>query len=80
MPSLTVKNIPEEMYERLKKSAAAHRRSINKEVIYCLERALGSARLDPNAFLARLDLLQRKIHVSPLTDRVLRKAKEEGRP
>jgi|MudIll2142460700_1097286.scaffolds.fasta_scaffold1173839_1 plasmid stability protein len=80
MPSVTVKNIPEEIYERLKKSAAAHRRSINKEVIHCLDRALGSARLDPDAFLARLDFLQRKIRVSPLTDRVLRKAKEEGRP
>lgn len=80
MPSLTVKNIPEEIYDRLKKSAAVHRRSINKEVIYCLDRALGSTRLDPDAFLARLDLLQQKIRVSPLTDRVLRKAKEEGRP
>jgi len=80
MPTLTVKNIPEEIYERLKKSASAHRRSINKEVIYCIDRALGSTRLDPDVFLARLDLLQQKIHVSPLTDRVLRKAKEEGRP
>ena len=38
MPSITVKSIPDELYERIKQSAAEHRRSINKEVIICLER------------------------------------------
>ena len=54
MPSLTVKNIPEEIYERLKKSAAAHRRSINQEAIYCLDRALGSTRLLYGSLCRRL--------------------------
>lgn len=39
MPAtLTLKNIPDAVYERLKRSAEAHRRSVNSEAIACLER------------------------------------------
>ena len=40
MPAITVKNIPDALYERLKASASAHHRSINSELIHCLEQAL----------------------------------------
>ncbi|MBU2444899.1 MAG: Arc family DNA-binding protein, partial [Bacteroidetes bacterium] len=39
MPSLTIKNIPEKVYKNLKRRAEFHRRSINSEVINCLEKA-----------------------------------------
>jgi hypothetical protein len=36
MPStITLKNIPDEVYERLKASAEANRRSLNSEAIVC---------------------------------------------
>jgi plasmid stability protein len=38
--NLTLKNIPEEVYKRLKSAAEAHRRSLNSEAIVCLEAAL----------------------------------------
>jgi len=37
MASITIKNIDPELYERLKRQATEHRRSINNEVIVCLE-------------------------------------------
>lgn len=40
MPSLTVKNIPEELYEMLKSAAEQHHRSMNSGLIYCLETVL----------------------------------------
>jgi plasmid stability protein len=40
MTTITIKGIPHELYERIKQSAAEHRRSINSEVIVCLERSL----------------------------------------
>jgi plasmid stability protein len=41
MPTtLTLKNIPDEIYERLKTSAATHRGSLNSEAIVCLEAVL----------------------------------------
>lgn len=35
--TLTLKNIPDEVYDRLRLSAATHRRSLNSEAIVCLE-------------------------------------------
>ena len=44
MPSLLIKNIPEELRGQLRDRAARHHRSMNKEVIVLLERALGGTR------------------------------------
>lgn len=75
MPTLTVKNIPDELYERLKLSAAEHRRSLNSEILVCLERALFSERVDPQAVLARADSLRRRAALAPVTDDLLRDAR-----
>ena len=40
MATMTIKNIPDELYEELKQRAAANRRSINNEVIVLIERAV----------------------------------------
>jgi antitoxin FitA len=37
MATLTLKNVPDDLYERLKQRAARHRRSLNQEVIAVLE-------------------------------------------
>lgn len=59
MPTtLTLKNIPNEVYERLKASAEAHRRSLNSEAIVCLESVLLSERVEPAERLARARALR----------------------
>ncbi len=40
MITITIKGIPKETHRKLKKRAAAHRRSLNSEVIYVLESTL----------------------------------------
>ncbi len=80
MPNITVKSIPVELYDRLKLSAAENRRSINQEIIVCLERTLLASKPNPTAFLARADALREQTNLPPLTDEILRKAKSEGRP
>jgi plasmid stability protein len=40
MPILHVRNVPEDLYERIKQQAAARNRSISAEVITLLERAV----------------------------------------
>jgi plasmid stability protein len=80
MPSITVKSIPDELYERIKQSAAEHRRSINKEIIICLERTLLARRVNPAVFLSHVDALREQSYLPPLTDEILRKAKAAGRP
>ena len=80
MSTLTIKNIPSKLHERLKKSANEHHRSLNGEVIFRLEQGLRGRLVDPEAFLIRVEALQKQITLPPLTEEVLRRAKEEGRP
>ena len=43
MASITIKNIPDRLYQKIKESSQQNRRSINGEVIFCLsEKLLGS--------------------------------------
>ena len=53
MTTLTIKNIPDKLRRRLKERAAQHRRSLNGEAIFCLEKVLVGNRMDPHEFLAR---------------------------
>jgi plasmid stability protein len=41
MITITIKGIPKETHRELKKQAAAHRRSLNSEVIFLLESSVG---------------------------------------
>jgi plasmid stability protein len=65
MPTITLKNIPPDLYERLKESAAANHRSINSEVISLIERGVRGRKVDPEALLARARELRRKTRRRP---------------
>jgi plasmid stability protein len=80
MATITVKNIPDDLYEKLKQRAKAHHRSVNREIIVCVQEALESCRVDPESFLARVEALHRQIQAPSLTDKMLRRARVEGRP
>ena len=61
MPTLTLKNMPDELHARLKASAERNRRSLNSEILVRLEQDLKRTVLDPvahaetlRAFTARL--------------------------
>ncbi|MGH8802485.1 MAG: FitA-like ribbon-helix-helix domain-containing protein [Casimicrobiaceae bacterium] len=54
MPTtLTLKNIPDDVYERLKVVAAMHRRSLNREAIVCIETVVMHTQMTPAERLAR---------------------------
>jgi antitoxin FitA len=80
MPTtLTLKNIPDEIYERLKASAETHRRSLNSEAIVCLESVLLPGRLDPSARLARARALRDALPKAKFLARDIDALKREGR-
>lgn len=79
MATLTIKNVPDELYARLKRQAARHRRSLNSQVIVNLELALESGPGDEAALLEELRLLRESSAVY-LTDDALRSAIDAGRP
>jgi hypothetical protein len=80
MPAITVKNIPEDLYERLKRTAKANRRSINSEIILCLERQLRSRTRDPENALAGARRLRQKTADYIISDREFSDVKADGRP
>ena len=43
MPSITVKNIPEEIYDRVREQANAHNRTINSEIIAFLKQTVNTS-------------------------------------
>lgn len=53
MTTITIKNLPPILYERLKMQAKINRRSINSEIILVLEQALSIPPIDVDATLER---------------------------
>ncbi len=80
MPTtLTLKNIPDEVYERLKAAAERHRRSLNSEAIVCLESVLMPDRLAPAERLARARALRASMPRARFTVRDIDAFRREGR-
>jgi antitoxin FitA len=80
MATITLKNIPEPLYERLKQAAASSRRSVNSEIIVCIERAVASRRVDVDSVLDEARRLRRWTEERPVRDEGFDRAKTEGRP
>ena len=81
MRAITVKNIPDNIYQRLKQSATENRRSINSEILVCIERTVQSQKHESvNDILARARKLRQKTKGHMLTDRKFSEMKTEGRP
>ena len=77
--NLTLKNIPDDVYQRLKASAETHRRSLNSEAIVCLEAVLASGRMDPAERLARARALRFGLPKGKFKARDIDAMKREGR-
>lgn len=81
MPTtLTLKNIPDEIYERLKAAAEMHRRSLNSEAIVCLETVLTPTRISPSERLARARQLRAGLTAAKFLARDVDTLKRQGRP
>ena len=80
MPTtLTLKNIPDSVYERLKAAAELHRRSMNSEAIVCLEAVLLPPRVSPTERLARARELRATLQPAKFLARDIDGLKREGR-
>lgn len=78
--SLTLKNVPDEVYERLKASAASNRRSLNSEAIVCLESVLIPARATAGERLARAQALRAALPKATFRAKDIDAYKRKGRP
>lgn len=77
--SLTLKSIPDDLYQRLKASAEAHRRSMNSEAIVCLETVLLPGKMPPGERLARAQALRASLPQGKFRAKDIDALKREGR-
>ena len=80
MATVTVKNIPDELYNRLKATAEMNRRSINSEIIMCIEKNIASHRIDLEEMLDDAQQLRKLTSRHMISDEAFNQAKAEGRP
>ncbi|MCX8049883.1 MAG: Arc family DNA-binding protein [Methylohalobius sp.] len=77
--TITLKNIPDDLYQRLKEAAQAHHRSLNSEVIACLEQVLLPTRLTADERLARARQLRSRLKPSQFKVDEITQAIDRGR-
>jgi plasmid stability protein len=65
MATLHVRNVPDELYERLKESAEAKRRSLSTQVIVLLNEALAPPKPSQAELLERLRRLRSSVVLPP---------------
>ena len=80
MPNITVRDIPEEIYQKIKQEALVNKRSINSEILYGLEQNYGNSQQEKRITLENVRRLRAKTKGKIyLTDVKITKAKNEGR-
>ena len=80
MRALTIKNLPDELYNELKSVAEQHHRSINSEVIVCLKHSLLPNKVSPLERLHAIQVFRSKIESNAVTAEDIDQAIYEGRP
>jgi plasmid stability protein len=86
MADLSIKNLPDQLYRRLKQSAKRNRRSLNKEVAYRIELGLQTPPERSSAEIREIIRGARKLRLKMtaegdwITDDEIRTAKNQGRP
>jgi len=80
MPTnITIRDIPDDIYERIKRRAALHHRSINSELIVSLERSVKAHRRDPSQIINKAKKLKKQAKGSLSIDEI-QSAIDQGRP
>lgn len=77
MVAITIKRLPAEVHHRLKRLAAQNRRSLQNEIIFCLERYAKRSALTKEEVLARVTQLHTDL--PELDHRLVDGFKRDGR-
>jgi antitoxin FitA len=77
--SITLKGIPDAVYERLKVSASVHHRSLNSEVIACLEAQLMPRQISALEHLAAIRSTRERLPADAFDHDDVDRLKRQGR-
>lgn len=80
MKTMTIRNVPDELREKLKAEAKRNRRSVNQEVLVWLEAAGGMGDNKPTDVEAELrEIRELRRGIQPMSLAEIEAAKREGR-
>lgn len=80
MATITIKNIPDDLYKRLKTVAEINRRSINSEIIMCIENSITSQRINLDEMLENVRQIRKLTSGHMISEEDFNQAKSVGRP
>jgi len=78
MPTITVKDIPDALHAALKSRAKTHGRSLNKEILRCLDASISAPVVEIESILASVDRV--RDDGARLDQKLMEKALRSGRP
>lgn len=79
MKTMTLKNIPEPLLERVRLQAERNHRSVNQEVLSCLDRVVAPPPVDVDAVLKRVEALHARMKPIKTTHEQMTRFKRMGR-
>ena len=79
MTAVTLKNVPVELYERVKQNAKANHRSINNELINIIQQSVMPQPLDIQGWLEKARQLRETTARYAVSDEELTRLKNEGK-
>ncbi len=79
MATVTFKNIPDDLYEQLKQAANAHHRSVNSELIHCLEKAFKPTPVSAAELAEKALALRNRVAAKQLDTEEINTAINQGR-
>ena len=81
MHTITLKSVPDTLYESLKDAAQKNRRSLNQETLLRVEQSLDATpRRNPEEMLRRIREMRERMNLPPVTEEFINSAKRMGRP
>ena len=78
MPTLTIKKVPEALCQKLRARAQRHHRSMNGEIIACLEQMLMPVPREAEALIREAEALNHRTSIT-FDDKLIEQGKREGR-
>ena len=80
MATLTIRNLPDDVYQALRERARRRKRSINREAIFQLETSFGTREVDIETELEEIREFRESLKGVYATEAEINAAKNEGRP
>jgi plasmid stability protein len=77
--SITIRDIPDQVYQKIKEQAELNHRSINSEVVYYLTQLVKSQRIEAIDIINRAELLKKQSKRTLTIEEILDSI-DEGRP